>query len=76
MSNAYAEIGAIQQAYDAGLTSGNDMEMTVEGEDTCSYCMSAIPKMVKAINLRGLSIFEQTTNLTYTWNYGEKTLRI
>ncbi|MCX2562684.1 hypothetical protein OQ497_01705 [Acetobacter thailandicus] len=76
MSNAHAEIGAMQQAYDAGLTSGNDMEMTVEGEKICSYCTSAILKMAKAINLRSLSIFEKTTNLTYTWNEGEKTLRI
>lgn len=35
MANAHAEIGAIQQAHNAGLAKGANLKITVGGKDVC-----------------------------------------
>lgn len=42
MENAHAEIGAIQQAYDRGVTKGKSMVINVQGKDVCDYCKNDI----------------------------------
>jgi hypothetical protein len=41
MANTHAEVGLIQQAYDAGLTQGQNMTIVVRGEAVCSFCQQS-----------------------------------
>ncbi|MBR1375982.1 MAG: hypothetical protein IJ566_07845 [Cardiobacteriaceae bacterium] len=56
MANAHAEIGVIQQAYDAGLTQGENMTIVVRGESVCSYCSSALGKAANKSGLDSLTV--------------------
>ncbi|MHA3360809.1 cytidine deaminase-like fold-containing protein [Yersinia enterocolitica] len=38
MADAHAEIGALQQAHEAGVSKGADINMVVSGKDVCGYC--------------------------------------
>jgi uncharacterized Zn-binding protein involved in type VI secretion len=76
MAEAHAEIGVIQQAYDKGLTRGQDMEMTVVGMKVCGYCKSDIVAMAKAAELKSLIIYEHESGTTLFWEQGMKKLAI
>ncbi|HSC76227.1 MAG TPA: hypothetical protein VLB90_08330 [Pseudomonadales bacterium] len=52
MSNAHAEVGVIQQAYEAGVTQGADMSIVVRGQEPlCSYCSSNVWDMATRAEL-------------------------
>lgn len=65
MSSAHAEIGALQQAADKGLTEGADAVMTVTGKDVCGYCQKDIVAMAQASGLKSLKVYakENKTNI-------------
>lgn len=71
MSTAHAEIGAIQQAFDAGKTQGKSMTMRVSGEPVCTYCRSDIRQAADNAGLDSLSIIEESTGKTLTWSRRE-----
>ncbi len=79
MSTAHAEIGVIQQAYDAGITQGKTMSITVTGKDVCGYCIGDVAAAAKKAGLKRLEIkaFDDDTGLpkTYYWEPGFKSLR-
>jgi uncharacterized Zn-binding protein involved in type VI secretion len=70
MATAHAEIGAMQQAYEAGLTKGHMMKMTVTGKKVCSYCRSNVVSMAEAAGLESLTIHEKFTGKTLLWEVG------
>ena len=75
MADAHAEIGVIQQAYDAGVTKGADMVMEVKGLRVCSYCMSDIPAMAEKAGLNSLKIINTDSKgvvRNYHWQPGTK----
>ncbi|MEJ6405108.1 cytidine deaminase-like fold-containing protein [Yoonia sp. 2307UL14-13] len=67
MATAHAEIGAIQQAYDRGLTQGASMKMTVSGQRVCDHCLSDMRHMADRAGLNRLTIHEVATGRTLTW---------
>ena len=75
MRDAHAEIGAIQQASDAGVTDNADMTITVKGEPVCGYCTGDIPAMAKEANLKSLTIIEEATGETLYWKPGMRSLK-
>jgi hypothetical protein len=56
LGNAHAEIGALQQAIDAGITTGQNAVLNLRGQGPCGFCDSAIPRMVQASGLNSLTI--------------------
>ncbi|MFZ5874946.1 MAG: cytidine deaminase-like fold-containing protein, partial [Nitrospirota bacterium] len=72
MRTAHAEIGNIQQAYDAGVTKGADMKMHVTGEPVCGYCNGDIAAAARAAELNSLTILEEHTGKTFVWRPGMK----
>lgn len=80
MADAHAEVGVIQQAYDAGKTSGADMSMTVSGKDVCRYCRGDIAASAEKAGLNSLTVSatDDLTGLpkTYVWQPGMKSLKV
>ncbi|MCX8745355.1 hypothetical protein J3U68_08030 [Snodgrassella sp. B3882] len=76
MANAHAEIGAIQQAHNAGLAKGADLKINVTGKAICSYCRSDIVSAAKAADVKSITIYEAKTGLTYYWRLGMKKLEV
>ncbi|HCL3371427.1 DUF637 domain-containing protein, partial [Pseudomonas aeruginosa] len=75
MADAHAEIGVIQQAYNAGKTTGADMALKVEGKAVCSYCRGDIAAAAEKAGLNSLQINEVTTGKTLYWKPGMRSLR-
>ncbi|MCY0385549.1 DUF637 domain-containing protein, partial [Pseudomonas aeruginosa] len=75
MADAHAEIGVIQQAYNAGKTTGADMALKVEGKAVCSYCRGDIAAAAEKAGLNSLQINEVTTGRTLYWKPGMRSLR-
>jgi filamentous hemagglutinin len=72
MGNAHAEIGVIQQAYDAGLTQGKNMTIVVRGEAVCSYCQQS-SNLIAAADRSGLNrlqVVDTVSGRIYTWIRG------
>jgi uncharacterized Zn-binding protein involved in type VI secretion len=76
MGDAHAEVGSIQQAFEAGVTKGADMKMTVTGEPVCGYCRGDVAAMAKASGLKSLTVYEQATGKTLYWEQGMKSLKV
>lgn len=72
MAEAHAEVGVIQQAYEAGLTKNADMAITVKGKPLCSYCKSDVVSMAKAAELSSLTVYEEATGKVLQWEAGMK----
>ncbi|MFY1665687.1 PAAR domain-containing protein [Pseudomonas sp. Pseu.R1] len=70
MADAHAEVGVIQQAYEAGLTKGADMVIKVVGKNVCSYCKSDLILMAKAAGLRSLTVNEDLSGKALIWRLG------
>lgn len=73
MKNAHAEIGALQQAADKGVTEGANAYMRVKGEDVCDYCKHDIVSMAKATKLKSLKIKAENQEgkiKIYEWKAG------
>ena len=79
MADAHAEIGVIQQAYNAGKTNGQEMVMTVTGKDVCGYCKGDIAAAAEQSGLKFLTIqaTEKTTwtTKTYYWQPGMRSIK-
>ena len=65
MATAHAEIGVIQQAYDAGITTGSTMRIRVTGKDICSYCKTDIKAAADRAGLARLEVYVVRTGRTY-----------
>jgi RHS repeat-associated protein len=76
MAHAPAEVGTIQQAIDAGATEGEDMTMTVAGENVCPYCRSDVRDMAQRAGLRSLTIHELKSGDTLYWEPGMRTFTV
>ena len=66
MATAHAEVGAIQQAFEAGKTEGNSMELIVTGEPICGYCTGDIAAMANLSGLKYLLIKEEYTGTVFS----------
>ena len=74
MKNAHAEIGALQQAADKGVTEGANAYMRVKGKDVCSYCKHDIVSMAKASKLNSIKIKAEAEDgkiRIYEWQAGK-----
>lgn len=72
MADAHAEVGTLQQAYERGLTKGEDMKITLNPGKVCDYCFSDMVAMAKACELRSLTIHEALTGDMFYWEEGMK----
>jgi filamentous hemagglutinin len=64
---AHAEIGTIQQAYDAGLTQGQSMTIVVRGQSPCSFCNSDLKVMADRSGLNTLTVVNGSTGAVRQW---------
>ncbi|WP_196486513.1 hypothetical protein [Burkholderia vietnamiensis] len=67
---AHAEIGVIQQAYNAGLTQGQPMTIVVRGLAPCNYCQSDLVKMADAAGLSKLTVVNGADGSISQWVRG------
>ncbi|UOO80749.1 VENN motif pre-toxin domain-containing protein [Uruburuella testudinis] len=79
LADSHAEIGVIQQAYNAGKTKNASMSMEVIGKDVCSYCKGDIAVAAEIAGLKTLTI-KAIDNLTgktksYYWQPGMKSIK-
>lgn len=70
MANAHAEIGLIQQAFDAGLTRGQNMSIVVRGEAVCSYCQSNLSTAAERSGLNSLQVVDTVRGRVFLWIRG------
>jgi filamentous hemagglutinin len=79
MATAHAEIGAIQQAHNAGLAKGADLKINVTGKDVCGYCKGDIAAAAKESGAKSVTIhaIDDKTGLPkiYIWQPGMKSIR-
>ena len=75
MASAHAEVGAIQQAFEDGITVGKDMSMRVTKENICGYCRGDIAAMADKAGLKSLSIYEESSGKLLYWSPGMKSLK-
>jgi filamentous hemagglutinin len=79
IAESHAEIGVIQQAYNAGKTQGAEMSMTVSGKDVCGYCKGDIAAAADAAGLKYMTVqaVDNVTGLpkTYYWQPGMKSIK-
>lgn len=68
MADANAEIGVIQEAYNAGKTQGADMAMSVAGKDVCEFCKDDIAAAAENPDLKKtglLSFFAEVKGIVF-----------
>ncbi|WP_421552932.1 cytidine deaminase-like fold-containing protein [Pseudomonas yamanorum] len=75
MATAHAEIGVIQQAYNAGKTQGAAMSLKVEGQAVCGYCRGDIAAAAEKAGLKSLEINEVATGKTLYWRPGMRSIK-
>lgn len=77
MKNAHAEVALIQRAYDAGLTSGQNMQILVRGQEVCSHCQEVMKTMYERSGLAQLVIHDtkQGTSTVYSRVNGKTVLQ-
>ncbi|MCP2052741.1 UNVERIFIED_ORG: hypothetical protein J3D59_002601 [Pseudomonas fluorescens] len=75
MATAHAEIGVIQQAYNAGKTEGAAMTLKVEGQAVCGYCRGDIAAAAEKAGLKSLEINEVATGKTLYWRPGMRSIK-
>jgi filamentous hemagglutinin len=75
MATAHAEIGVIQQAFNAGKTQGAAMAIEVTGEPVCGYCRGDIAAAADKAGLKSLEINEVATGKTLYWRPGMRSIR-
>ncbi|WP_329606269.1 DUF637 domain-containing protein, partial [Pseudomonas syringae] len=79
MADAHAEIGVIQQAYNAGKTQGADMAMNVAGKDVCGFCKGDIAAAAEKAGLKSLTVqaMDDVTGLPkkYNWVPGMRSIK-
>jgi hypothetical protein len=70
---AHAEIGVIQQVYNAGLTQNQSMTIVVRGQVVCSYCSADLVKMADKAGLNQLTVVN-ADGTVLRWQKGDATL--
>ena len=79
MENAHAEIGAIQQAYDQGVTKGKSMVINVQAKDVCDYCKNDIATAAEKAGLKSVTVhaIDNRTKLpkVYVWYKGQRSIK-
>jgi filamentous hemagglutinin len=79
MVDVHAEIGVLQQAYNAAKTQGADMAMSVAGKDVCGFCKGDIEAAAEKAGLKSLTAqaIDDVTGLpkTYTWVPGMRSIK-
>ncbi|MEX2942554.1 hemagglutinin repeat-containing protein [Serratia fonticola] len=79
MANAHAEIGVIQQAYNAGKTQNANLTINVVGKDVCSYCKGDIAAAAQASGAKSVTVnaIDNKTGLpkSYIWEPGMKSIK-
>ena len=79
MENAHAEIGAIQQAYDRGVTKGKSMVINVQGKDVYDYCKNDIATAAEKAGLKSVTVhaIDNRTKLpkVYVWYKGQRSIK-
>ncbi len=79
MANAHAEIGVIQQAYNAGKTQDANLTINVVGKDVCSYCKGDIAAAAQASGAKSVTVnaIDNKTGLpkSYIWEPGMKSIK-
>jgi hypothetical protein len=72
MANAHAEVGLIQQAYDAGLTKEQNMTIVVRGDTVCTYCQTSTNLIAAAdrSGLNSLTVVDTVAGKAYVWTRG------
>lgn len=70
MANAHAEIGLIQQAFDVGLTRGQNMSIVVRGEAVCSCCQSNLSTAAERSGLNSLQVVDTVRGRLFLWIRG------
>ncbi len=79
MRDAHAEIGAIQQAHEAGIAKGADLNMTVKGLDLCDYCKGDVPAAAQAAGAKSITIDAVDSfgdPIQYYWEQGMKKMKV
>ncbi|WP_423170848.1 cytidine deaminase-like fold-containing protein [Stenotrophomonas maltophilia group sp. CASM26] len=71
MSNAHAEIGLIQQAFEAGLAEGRDMSIVVRGKPVCDFCMSHIGLAAERSGLNSVRVLDTSSGKIHLWTRGK-----
>lgn len=75
MATAHAEIGAMQQAYNSGVTSGADMTLKVTGQSVCGFCRGDVAAMAEKSGLNSLTVIEEATGKTMNWVPGNRSIK-
>ncbi|WP_181952664.1 cytidine deaminase-like fold-containing protein, partial [Yersinia canariae] len=79
MASAHAEIGVIQQAYNAGKTQDANLTINVVGKDVCSYCKGDIAAAAQASGAKSVTVnaIDNKTGLpkSYIWEPGMKSIK-
>ena len=75
MGTAHAEVGAIQQAFEAGVTKDAAMTMEVSGKAVCGFCRGDVAAMAEKAGLKSLKIEEKETGKILYWKPGMRSLK-
>ena len=78
MRDAHAEIGAIQQAYEKGVTKGKNMVIHVQGRDVCTHCRQDIASAAEKAGLKSVivhAVDDKNKLRTYTWIQGQTSIK-
>ena len=78
MRDAHAEIGAIQQAYEKGVTKGKNMVIHVQGRDVCTHCRQDIASAAEKAGLKSVTVHavdDKNKLRTYTWIQGQTSIK-
>lgn len=70
MTNAHAEFGFIQRAYDQGFTLNKDMTLIIRGQDVCSRCLEVLAAIAQRGGLKSLTIVNTATREIRYWERG------
>lgn len=78
MRDAHAEVGAIQQAYEKGVTKGKNMVIHVQGRDVCTHCRQDIASAAEKAGLKSVTVHavdDKNKLKTYTWIQGQTSIK-
>lgn len=76
MGTAHAEIGAIQQSFESGLSKGGHGVMNVKGLEICPHCRSVLIPAISAAGYKTFTIYENSTGNVFYWEQGLKKFQV
>ena len=75
---ACAIVGAIQQAYEKGVTKGKNMVIHVQGRYVCTHCRQDIASAAEKAGLKSVTVHavdDKNKLRTYTWIQGQTSIK-